>query len=67
MGLGTSRVDAAYVELRARMDSSPSAYAASLPGRSPRRRAMVTLGSAVLGASVLGTIIGHLLSAPSPI
>ena len=34
--------------------------------RSPQRTAMVMLGSIVLGASVLGTIVGHLLSA-SPI
>lgn len=67
MGLGTSRVDAAYVQLRARMDDSPRDIAGGLPVHSPRRRAMVMLGSTVLGASLLGTIIGHLLSAPSPI
>jgi len=33
----------------------------------PHRRAMVWIGSIVLGASLLGTIIGHLLSAPPPI
>ncbi len=38
-----------------------------MPLLSPRRRAMVLLGSAVLGASILGTVVGHLLSAPSPI
>lgn len=30
--------------------------------RSPQRRAMVLLGSVVLGASLLGTLVGHLLS-----
>jgi hypothetical protein len=35
--------------------------------RSRRRIAMVWLGSIVLGASILGTIVGHVLSASAPI
>ena len=34
---------------------------------SAQRRAMVLLGGSVLGASILGTIIGHVLSASAPI
>lgn len=34
---------------------------------SPQRRAMVLLGVVVLSAAILGTIVGHMLSASAPI
>jgi len=34
-----------------------------LPGGPPQRLAMATLGSAVIAASVLGSVVGHLLAA----
>jgi len=44
-----------------------SATSGRIQLRNPKRIAMVWLGSAVLGASILGTIVGHVLSAPAPI
>lgn len=44
-----------------------SATSARTQLRNPTRVAMVWLGSAVLGASLLGTIVGHVLSAATPI
>ena len=46
----------------------PATFRARSSGAvSPQRRAMVLLGVVVLSAAILGTIVGHLLSASTPI
>ena len=46
---------------------APTFRARSSGAVSPQRRAMVLLGVVVLTAAILGTIVGHMLSASAPI
>ena len=62
MALATSRTGAP--QLHTHRGSGTTALRNQPELRFPHRRDMVLLGCTVLGASLLGTIIGHVLSAP---